>query len=106
MQTFYKICLLLLIVGGTVARLVPVPTLWAGCWAAAPLVWSRIVFALVGLAALVPSRRCSARNRRKNNENGCCTKACNSRFQVIKSSENIKYFRVAYWSLSTSSQPM
>ena len=34
MQTFYKICLLLLIVGGSTS------------------VWSRIVFALVGLAAL------------------------------------------------------
>ena len=39
MQTFYKICLLLLIVGGWLLG-------------GSTSVWSRIVFALVGLAAL------------------------------------------------------
>ena len=84
MQTFYKICLLLLIVGGVNWGLVGLFQFDLVGWllGGSTSVWSRIVFALVGLAALVPSRRCSARNRRKNNKNGCCTKACSSRLRI------------------------
>ena len=49
MQTFYKICLLLLIVGGVNWGLVG---LFQWLLGGSTSVWSRIVFALVGLAAL------------------------------------------------------
>ena len=50
MQTFYKICLLLLIVGGVNWGLVGL--FQFDLVGGSTSVWSRIVFALVGLAAL------------------------------------------------------
>ena len=54
MQTFYKICLLLLIVGGVNWGLVGLFQFDLVGWllGGSTSVWSRIVFALVGLAAL------------------------------------------------------
>ena len=54
MQTFYKLCLLLLIVGGVNWGLVGLFQFDLVGWllGGSTSVWSRIVFALVGLAAL------------------------------------------------------
>ena len=54
MQTFYKICLILLIVGGINWGLVGLFQFDFVGWllGGSASVWSRIVFALVGLAAL------------------------------------------------------
>ena len=54
MQTFYKICLMLLIVGGVNWGLVGLFQFDFVGWllGGSASVWSRIVFALVGLAAL------------------------------------------------------
>ena len=91
MQTFYKICLLLLIVGGVNWGLVGLFQFDLVGWllGGSTSVWSRIVFALVGLAAL---RNCSAKNRRKNNKTAAalCVQQPFSGYSF--SSENIKYF--------------
>ena len=69
MQTFYKICLLLLIVGGVNWGLVGLFQFDLVGWllGGSTSVWSRIVFALVAWPPLAAFRNCSAKNRRKNN---------------------------------------
>ena len=84
MQTFYKICLLLLIVGGVNWGLVGLFQfdLVAGCWAAAPRCGPASCLRWWAWLPLAAFRNCSAKNRRKNNKT-LLHFACSSRFQVI-----------------------
>ena len=82
MQTFYKICLLLLIVGGVNWGLVGLFQFDLVGWllGGSTSVWSRIVFALVGLAALGAIPEMFSEEPEDEYQNGCCTFACGSRF--------------------------
>ena len=68
MQTFYKICLILMIVGGINWGLVGLFQFDFVGWllGGSTSIWSRIVFTLVGLAACAASRGCSPRKPRNN----------------------------------------
>ncbi len=95
MQTFYKICLLLLIVGGVNWGLVGLffsSTLWAGSWAAAPRCGPASCLRWWAWLPLAAFRNCSAKNRRKNNKTAAalCVQQPFSGYSF--SSENIKYF--------------
>ena len=61
MQTFYKICLILMIVGGINWGLVGLFQFDFVGWllGGSASIWSRIVFTLVGVAAVCASRACS-----------------------------------------------
>ena len=68
MQTFYKICLILMIVGGVNWGLVGLFQFDFVGWllGGSASIWSRIVFTLVGLAALCGIPGCSPRKLRNN----------------------------------------
>ena len=59
MNIFYKICVILIIIGGInwASSACSASTPWLGCWAAAQVLLSRAVYTVVGIAALcaIPS---------------------------------------------------
>ena len=91
MQTFYKICLILMIVGGINWGLVGLFQFDFVGWllGGSASIWSRIVFTLVGLAALcgIPGL---FTEETEEEQNGCCTIACSSRFIAYRCANLLK----------------
>ena len=77
MQTFYKICLILLIVGGINWGLVGLFQFDFVGWllGGSASIWSRIVFTLVGIAALCGIPDCF-RTKRMNDPLSQCLRHC------------------------------